>query len=406
MLSSGPAGGPAGNESHYVTTIPVPGRAAEPPSPRKVSRKPTGGDAVFVHGFRTIGASVLVITGGIGVFLAIQSLPTLRHYGPDFFSVHQGWNFDTDQVSVASLLVGTVEVALIAISIAFPLALATALYISEYAPPGLKATLVAAIDLMAAVPSIVYGLWGRDLVQPHASTVAMFVDRHFGGWAVHGNALTFLLVVMFTSAAIWLVLRFAAQIKDRWAQVPLYLALVAAVALVPVCLTVNADPNAANLAPEQSSFQKSAFVAGIAVAMMVLPMACAIMRQVFSQTPPGEKEAALALGSTKWGMIRAVVLPFGKGGIIGGTMLGLGRALGETIAVLLIINQVFEIKPNVLQTGTATVSSTIAAQFGEATGIQLKALLTAGFVLFVLTLIVNTLAAIVVNRSRSGNETA
>ena len=135
---------------------------------------------------------------------------------------------------------------------------------------------------------------------------------------------------------------------------------------------------------------------------MVLPMACAIMRQVFSQTPPGEKEAALALGSTKWGMIRAVVLPFGKGGIIGGTMLGLGRALGETIAVLLIINQVFEIKPNVLETGTATVSSTIAAQFGEATGIQLKALLTAGFVLFVITLIVNTLAAIVVNRSRSG----
>jgi phosphate transport system permease protein len=142
------------------------------------------------------------------------------------------------------------------------------------------------------------------------------------------------------------------------------------------------------------------------VSMMVLPMACAIMRQVFSQTPPGEKEAALALGSTKWGMIRTVVLPFGKGGIIGGTMLSLGRALGETIAVLLIINQVFQIKPNVLETGTATVSSTIAAQFGEATGIQLKALLTAGFVLFVITLVVNTLAAIVVNRSRSGSETS
>jgi phosphate transport system permease protein len=359
-----------------------------------------------VHGFRAIGASVLVITGGIGVFLALQSVPTLRHYGLGFFSVHQGWNFDTDQVSVASLLVGTVQVALIAISIAFPLALATALYISEYAPPGLQATLVAAIDLMAAVPSIVYGLWGRDLVQPHASTVAMFVDRHVGPWAVHGDALTGLLVVMFTSLAIWLVLRWAAQLRSRWAQVPLYVAGMATLALVPVCLTVNADPNAANLAPQQSSFQKSAFIAGIAVAMMVLPMACAIMRQVFSQTPPGEKEAALALGSTKWGMIRAVVLPFGKGGIIGGTMLGLGRALGETIAVLLIINQVFEIKPNVLQTGTATVSSTIAAQFGEATGIQLKALLTAGFVLFMVTLVVNTLAAIVVARSRSGNETS
>ncbi len=390
-----------------MTSLPLRDRPTDVlPVPRQVSRRPTGGDAVFVQGFRSVGASVLIITGGIGVFLALQSVPTLRHYGTGFFSVHRGWNFDTDQVSVASLLVGTVEVALIAISIAFPLALATALYISEYAPPRLQATLVSAIDLMAAVPSIVYGLWGRDLIQPHAGSLAMFVDRHVGPLAVHGEMLTLLLVVMFTSAAIWLVLRWAAQLKGRWVGIPLYLSLAAAVALVPVCLTVNADPNAANLAAEASSFQKSAFIAGIAVAMMVLPMACAIMRQVFSQTPPGEKEAALALGSTKWGMIRAVVLPFGKGGIIGGTMLGLGRALGETIAVLLIINQVFEIKPKVLETGTATVSSTIAAQFGEATGIQLKALLTAGFVLFVITLVVNTLAAIVVNRSRSGNETS
>jgi phosphate transport system permease protein len=390
-----------------MTSLPLLDRSpGPPPTARKVSRKPTGGDAVFEHTFRSVGASVLVITGGIGIFLAIQSVPTLRHYGLGFFSVHEGWNFGTDQVSVASLLVGTVEVAVIAISIAFPLALATALYISEYAPPKLQATLVSAIDLMAAVPSIVYGLWARDLIQPHASTVAMFVDRHVGPWAAHGPRLTFLLDLMFTSAAIWIVLRWAARLKGRWVQVPLYLSLAAAIALLPVCFTVNADPNAANLAPQESSFQKSAFIAGIAVAMMVLPMACAIMRQVFSQTPPGEKEAALALGSTKWGMIRSVVLPFGKGGIIGGTMLGLGRALGETIAVLLIINQVFEIKPNVLETGTATVSSTIAAQFGEATGIQLKALLTAGFVLFVITLVVNTLAAIVVNRSRSGNETS
>ncbi len=390
-----------------MTTLPLQDRpAGAPPVPRKISRKPTGGDAVFVHAFRSVGASVLIITGGIGVFLALQSVPTLRHYGTGFFSVHQGWNFDTDQVSVASLLVGTVEVALIAISIAFPLALATALYISEYAPPRLQATLVAAIDLMAAVPSIVYGLWGRDLIQSHAGTLAMFVDRHVGPWAVHGSAETFLLVVMITGALIGVVLRWGANLTSRWARIPFYLAGAAALTLVPVCFTVNADPNAANLAAQQSSFQKSAFIAGIAVAMMVLPMACAIMRQVFSQTPPGEKEAALALGSTKWGMIREVVLPFGKGGIIGGTMLGLGRALGETIAVLLIINQVFQIKPNVLETGTATVSSTIAAQFGEATGIQLKALLTAGFVLFVITLIVNTLAAIVVNRSRSGNETS
>ncbi|MBO0847000.1 MAG: ABC transporter permease subunit [Nocardioides sp.] len=259
---------------------------------------------------------------------------------------------------------------------------------------------------MAAVPSIVYGLWGRDLIQPHADQVAMFVDRHLGPYAVHGAAVGRLLVVMVSGVVIWVTLRWALNIKSRWAHIPLVVGAAAAVALLPVTFTVNADPNAANISAQVSSFQKSAFIAGIAVSMMVLPMACAIMRQVFSQTPAGEKEAALALGSTKWGMIRAVVLPFGKGGIIGGTMLSLGRALGETIAVLLIINQVFQIKPNIFETGTATVSSTIAAQFGEATGIQLKALLTAGFVLFVITLVVNTLAAIVVNRSRSGNETS
>jgi phosphate transport system permease protein len=390
-----------------VTTIPAQGRPQGDvlPTPRRVSRKPTGGDAVFVHTFRMVGASVLVITGGIAVFLAVQSVPTLRHYGLGFFNVHEGWNFDTDRVSVASLLVGTVEVALIAISIAFPLALATALYISEYAPPRLQATLISAIDLMAAVPSIVYGLWGRDLIQGHASNVAMFVTRHVGPLAVHGKARTALVLLMIWGLFVGLMIRWIFRMRSRAAQIPLYLAAAAALVLLPICFTVDADPNAANLAAETSSFQKSAFIAGIAVSMMVLPMACAIMRQVFSQTPPGEKEAALALGSTKWGMIRAVVLPFGKGGIIGGTMLALGRALGETIAVLLIINQVFIIKPNVLETGTATVSSTIASQFGEATGIQLKALLTAGFVLFVITLVVNTLAAIVVSRSRSGDAT-
>ena len=135
--------------------------------------------------------------------------------------------------------------------------------------------------------------------------------------------------------------------------------------------------------------------------MMVLPMACAIMRQVFSQTPPGEKEAALALGSTRWGMIRTVVLPFGRGGIIGGTMLGLGRALGETIAVLLIISPVFTIKPRSSRPAPRP-SGADRRRFGEATDIQLSALLTAGFVLFLITLVVNTLAAIIVNRSRSG----
>ncbi|MGZ6921067.1 MAG: phosphate ABC transporter permease subunit PstC [Oryzihumus sp.] len=334
-----------------MTTLPLHDAAAEP-HPRQLSPKPTGVDAVFVHGFRSIGASVLVITGGIGVFLAYQSIPTLRHYGVHFFTETQ-WQPDQDRIGIAAVLVGTVEVAAVAMFFAFPLSLAAALYISEYAPPRLRSTLVSLVDLMAAVPSIVYGLWGFFLVQPHASELAHWLHQHLG-------------------------------------FVPFF--------------QVDADADAASW--DRIQYTASAFIAGIAVSMMVMPMACAVMRQVFSQTPQGEKEAALALGSTRWGMVRAVVMPFGRGGIIGGTMLGLGRALGETIAVLLIISPQFQVKPNILEVGTETVSALIAGRFGESTGIQLSALLTAGFVLFCITLVVNTLASVVVNRSRSGAETS
>ena len=316
--------------------------------PRVLASTHTGADRVFAYVARSTGATVLLITGGIGLFLALQSVPTLKHYGWSFFTETQ-WQPEADVLGIGAVLVGTFSVALVALVVAFPLSLATALYISEYAPARLRGSLVALVDLMAAVPSIVYGLWGFFLLQPHASEVALFLQRHLG-----------------------------------W--IPLF--------------AVDADPNAAVW--DRSRYTASAFCAGLAVAMMVLPMACAVMRQVFSQTPLGEKEAALALGSTRWGMIRTVVLPFGRGGIIGGTMLGLGRALGETIAVLLIISPAFEIKPRILEIGTSTVSALIAGRFGEASDSQLSALLTAGFVLFMITLVINTIAAIVVTRSRSG----
>lgn len=322
-----------------------------PPTPRRISRAATGGDRVFVVGSRAVGAVVLVITGGIGLFLAVQAVPTLEHYGLGFLTETQ-WSPESDVVGIASVLVGTATVALVAMAFAFPLALLTALYISEYAPPRVKATLVSMVDLMAAVPSIIYGLWGFFLMQPHASALARWLHTYFG----------------------WL---------------PFF--------------RVDADPEAAMW--EQSRYTASAFVAGIAVAMMVLPMACAVMREVFSQAPPGEREGALALGATRWGVIRSVVLPFGKGGIIGGTMLGLGRALGETIAVLLIISPAFDLKFRPLEIGTNTVSALIAGRFGEASAAQLSALLTAGFVLFVITLAVNTIAALVISRSRSGEGT-
>lgn len=331
-----------------MTTIPAQGRPEADVLPRAISRKPTGGDAVFVHGFRMIGASVLVITGGVGLFLAWQAYPTLEHYGWSFFTTQQ-WSPESDILGIAAVLVGTIEVAAVAMFFAFPLALLTALYITEYAPAKLRPALVSMVDLMAAVPSIIWGLWGFFLVMPHAAALAHWLQQHFG----------------------WL---------------PFF--------------QVDADPNAAVW--DASRYVASAFCAGIAVAGMVLPMACAVMRQVFSQAPVGEREAALALGATRWGVVTSVVLPFGRGGIIGGSMLGLGRALGETIAVLLIVSPEFVIKPRVLEIGTNTISALIAGRFGDATDIQLSALLAAGFVLFLITLVVNTLAAIIVNRSRSG----
>jgi phosphate transport system permease protein len=374
-----------------------------PAAPRRISRKPTGGDAVFAHTFRAIGASVLVITGGIGVFLAYQSWPTLRHYGFGFFTT-QEWNPGTDVLGIAAVLSGTVQIALVALVIAFPLALATAVYITEYAPPRLRSTLVAAIDLMAAIPSIVYGLWGVFLIEPHAADFSLFLQRLFQPLLLHGLARDLVVALLVLAVVTGLVMRFVLHIRGWHAIVPFGVAGLALLALLPLVTAVGADPDAA--VPDMTRYTASAFIAGVVVSMMVMPMGCSVIRQVFSQTPPGEKEAALALGATKWGMVRTVVFPFGKGGIIGGTMLALGRALGETMAVVMIISPEFVIKGRILEIGSGSVASLIASQFGEATGIQLSALLTAGFVLFVITLIVNTLAAIVVNRSRSGAETA
>jgi phosphate transport system permease protein len=320
-----------------------------------VPRRPTPAmplsDQLFHGGARAVGTLVLLIFGSIGVFLAVQSVPTLRHYGWHFFTETE-WLPESDRIGIAAVVVGTAVVALIALIVAFPLALTTALYISEYAPLRIKSAMVSLVDLMAAVPSIVYGLWGVFLLSPRATEVAHWLHQHLG-------------------------------------FIPFF--------------RVDTDPNAAVW--EQSRYVGSAFIAGLVVSMMVIPMGCAVMREVFSQAPMGEREAALALGATRWGMIRAVVLPFGRSGIVGGTMLSLGRALGETIAVLLIISPAFDIKLSVTEVGANTVAALIAGRFGEATAAQLSALLTAGFVLFLITLLVNTLAAVIVSRSRSGAST-
>ncbi len=322
-----------------------------PDEPRVIDPGLARADVVFRRVARSIGVSMLVLILAIGAFIGYQAIPTLRAYGLKFFT-ESAWQPERNKIGVSGALVGTIEVALIAIFFGLPFAWATALYISEYAPPKLKAALVSLVDLMAAIPGLIFGLWGFFLLQPHAIGFSRWLSQHFG-----------------------------------W--IPLF--------------KVHTDANAAAWA--QSRFTASAFIAGIAVSMMVIPYACAVMRGTFDQAPIGEREAALALGATRWGVIRAVVLPFGRRGVIGGSMLALGRALGETVAVLLIISPAFEIKFNVTEVGTMTVSALIAGRFGEASAGQLSALLAAGFVLFVLTLGVNTIAAIFVNRSRSGSIT-
>jgi phosphate transport system permease protein len=333
-----------------TTTLPL--ADPRPPvedAPRTLARGMSGADQAFRLLARASGWLVLILTGSIAVFLGYKLIPTLQHYGLSYFTETQ-FNPERNVVGIAAALVGSIVVAVIALIIAFPIALLTALYITEYAPVRIRSLLVSLVDLMAAVPSIVYGVWGEFFLMPHLIFVSRWLSEWFG-----------------------------------W---------------IPIFGVHDADPRAAAFA--QFRYKQSAFDAGIVVALMVIPLACAVMRNVFAQAPLGEREGAYALGSTKWGMIRAVVLPYGRGGIIGGTMLGLGRALGETVAVLLILNLEFGIKFRVLESGGVTISKLIAERFESSTSTQLAALLAAGFVLFVMTLAVNTVAAVIVGRSRSG----
>jgi phosphate transport system permease protein len=325
------------------------------PTPRRITARYPLGDKFFVLAARGTGFVTLLIVSAIGLFLGLQFVPTLRRYGWSFFTEPR-WLVNQDILGIAAAIVGTIEVAAIALVIAFPLALFSALFISDWAPPKLRAALVRTVDLMAAVPSIVFGLWGLFLIQPHAAHVAHFLSKYFG-W------IPFFHVHTDVNFAVW------------------------------------------NESPGYSQYSGSAFIAAIPVSMMVFPMATSVMREVFSLAPIGEKEAAIALGATRWAMVRTVVLPFGRSGIIGGTMLALGRALGETISVVLIINQTYQVKPNVLETGTQTIAALIATQAKDAGPAQLKALLAAGFVLFLMTLFVNTVAANIVARGRNGMAT-
>ena len=325
--------------------------SVEGPRPRPVTDIPGLGDRVFRRGIGLAGITVLAIMAAVGVFLLLRGLSALQATGLSFLTT-QEWQPGSLHFGIAAVLSGTVFIALVAVVVATPLALGTALFISEVASRRIKQTCRSMVDLMAAVPSVVYGLWGLFFLQGHVLGVSRWLSTWLG-----------------------------------W---------------IPFFKVTGADPN--NPLSSQSLFTASTFIAGLVVALMVLPIQASIMREVFSQAPPGEREGAYALGATRWGMIRAVVLPFGKGGIIGGTMLGLGRALGETIAVYLIISPSFHINTHILEHGSNSVSSLIALRYGDSSHFGLSALMAAGLSLFALTLIVNFTASSVVARSRSGAE--
>ncbi|MCT9007651.1 phosphate ABC transporter permease subunit PstC [Streptomyces rhizosphaerihabitans] len=328
----------------------VPGRPeVQELTPRRLNAARGLGDRVFRYQLTATGIAVLAVMAGVGLFLLLRAGQALRARGFAFLTTAE-WQPDVHNFGIAAVMTGTILIALVAVSISVPLAVGAALFISDVAPPGLRRTLVSMVDLMAAVPSVVYGLWGLFFFQQHVIGLSRWLSTWFG-----------------------------------W---------------IPLFQVDGAQPGEP-LASE-SVYTASTFIAGIVVALMVAPIQCSVMREVFSQAPAGEREGAYALGATRWGMIRAVVLPYGKGGIIGGTMLGLGRALGETIAVYMIISPVFTIQLHILQTGSNSVSSLIALHYGDASTFGMSALMAAGLALFLLTLAVNFTASSVVARSRSG----
>jgi phosphate transport system permease protein len=324
---------------------PPPGEGT-PDEPRIISHTPTRADRRFRRLATGAGLATFAILALIGLFLLIKSWPAFHAMGLRFFTTTR-WDPEGSHVfGVAAILYWTLAIAVIALVIAVPFSIATALFITEYAPPRLRRWMTSLVDLLAAIPSVIYGIWGLAFLEPRLVGTSRFISKNFG-------------------------------------FIPIF--------KVPGS---NLDPGA---------FAASAFVAGVIVSLMVLPTCTSVVREVFAMSPPGEKEAAFALGGSRWSMIRRVVLPFGRGGIIGGAMLGLGRALGETIAVALVISPIFTISIHVLAGGANGVGPLIALRFGDATQeFGIPALMAAGLTLFVFTLLVNLAASAVVARTRSG----
>ena len=337
ILDSGDAGagGPHGSTPEATITVPEPGR-------RKPVSRP--GDRIF--GSLAAGSAVLVslIIGAIAVFLVWRAVPALQRNTANFLTSREWVTQDIEKMAfgVLDLFQVTVLVSVFALILAMPVALGIAVFLTSYCPDRIRQPLAYVIDLLAAVPSIVYGLWGLLVLAP--------AIRPFAQW-----------------------------LNDSLGWFPLF-----------------ADGTGSIIGGG------TIFTAGIVLAVMILPTIAAVSREVFVQTPVAHIEAALALGATRWEVVKTTVIPFGKSGYISGSMLGLGRALGETMALYMILRTTSQAFSWSLFDAGSTIASKIALGYAEFNNdIQAGAYIAAGLVLFVLTFVVNAAARMIVAGKRN-----
>ena len=302
-------------------------------APRSKAKKRVG-DVVFSGAALTAGIVILMALAAVTIFLIAQALPAFTADPADVSKDGRGF-FSY----VIPLVFGTIWAAALALVIALPLSVGIALFISHYAPRRVAVTLGYVVDLLAAVPSVVFGLWGITVLAP--------------------------------------------------ATQPIYSAIVDSLGWIPF------------FAGPVSGTGRTILTVAIVLAVMILPIITALSREVFLQTPRLHEEAALALGATRWEMIKMAVLPFGRPGLISATMLGLGRALGETMAVAMVLSPSVIISFALLTSqNPTTIAANIALNFPEASGIGVNVLIATGLILFLITLLVNSLARFIINRRK------
>ncbi|MGK5448426.1 phosphate ABC transporter permease subunit PstC [Streptomyces radiopugnans] len=320
---------------------PTASAAPQNPPPKGPSGKDSAtrpGDRIFLGLSRGSGIALLVIMAAIAVFLTWRTLVALAENEGNFLTTFE-WsaNADPPVFGIAVLAYGTIVSSIIAMVLAVPVAVGIALFISHYAPRRIATPLAYVVDLLAAVPSIIYGLWGALFLVPHLTGLYEWFDQFLG-----------------------------------WTGVLSY----------------------------DGGAPRSLFTVGILLAIMILPIVTNVSREVFKQSPKMQEEAALALGATRWEVVRMAVLPFGRSGVISASMLGLGRALGETMAVATVLSPSFLINVSLLNPGGGTFAQNIAAGFKEAGDIGRDALIASGLVLFVITLLVNGAARLIIARRK------